>query len=68
MIRVYKDDHLISEQVETEMVTGLTELPENRYAYSVSNGTIGVYEQETRLWRVKVFKLASSCFNGVVMC
>lgn len=54
MIRVYKDDRLISEQTETEMVTGLSEMPDNRYGYSVSNGTIGVYEQDTRLWRVKV--------------
>lgn len=45
---------MISENVETEIVTGLISLPENRFAYSVSNGTVGVYEQDVRLWRVKV--------------
>lgn len=53
-IRVFKNDQIISEQVETEVVTGLAVLPENRFAYSVSNGTVGVYEQDMRLWRVKV--------------
>lgn len=54
MIRVYKGDGIIAELTETEVVTGLTVLPENKFAYSVSNGTIGVYEQDVRLWRVKV--------------
>lgn len=63
MIRVYKDERLICEQTETEMVTGLVELPDNKYAYSVSNGTIGVYEQDTRLWRVKVNLLHTTGFK-----
>ena len=54
IIRVYKGDDIIAEVTETEVVTGLTVLPENKFAYSVSNGTIGVYEQDVRLWRVKV--------------
>lgn len=53
-IRVYKGDKIIGESVETEIVTGLASLPESRFAYSVSNGTVGVYEQDMRLWRVKV--------------
>ncbi|XP_045482156.1 Bardet-Biedl syndrome 2 protein-like [Harmonia axyridis] len=52
-IRILKWDTLISESTETEVVTLLVSLPENRFAYAVSNGTIGVYEQENRLWRVK---------------
>lgn len=59
-IRILKWDTLLSESIETEVVTHLVCLPENRFAYAVSNGTIGVYEQDTRLWRVKVsnqFKL-----------
>ncbi|KAJ3649377.1 hypothetical protein Zmor_021125 [Zophobas morio] len=52
-IRVFKGDQIIAEHVETEVVTGLAVLPENRFAYSVSNGTVGVYEQDVRLWRVK---------------
>lgn len=53
-IRVFKGDQAIAEHVETEVVTNLVALPENRFAYSVSNGTVGVYEQDVRLWRVKV--------------
>lgn len=53
-IRVFKGDQVIAEHVETEIVTGLVALPESRFAYSVSNGTVGVYEQDVRLWRVKV--------------
>lgn len=51
---MFKGDQTIAEHAETEVVTGLTALPENRFAYSVSNGTVGVYEQDVRLWRVKV--------------
>lgn len=52
-IRVYKKDTVITEILETEVVTSLLSLPDNRFAYSVSNGTIGVYDQEVRIWRVK---------------
>ncbi|KAJ8927775.1 hypothetical protein NQ314_019724 [Rhamnusium bicolor] len=53
IIRIFKGDLIIAEHVETEVVTNLVALPENRFAYSVSNGTVGVYEQDIRLWRVK---------------
>lgn len=66
-IRIFKGDQIIAEHVETEVVTGLVVLPENRFAYSISNGTVGVYEQDVRLWRVKVQKFANfiqfSIFN-----
>ncbi|XP_050507781.1 Bardet-Biedl syndrome 2 protein-like [Diabrotica virgifera virgifera] len=52
-IRIFDKDRMLAEHVETEVVTNLLALPENRFAYSVSNGTVGVYEQEVRLWRVK---------------
>lgn len=53
-IRVYKGDQIVAEVTETEVVTGLLALPQNMFAYSVSNGTVGIYEQDVRLWRVKV--------------
>ncbi|XP_017768164.1 PREDICTED: Bardet-Biedl syndrome 2 protein-like [Nicrophorus vespilloides] len=62
-IRVYKGDRLLAEQTETEVVTGLAALPDNRFAYSVSNGTVGVYEQDIRLWRVKSKNFAISLFS-----
>ncbi|CAH0550808.1 unnamed protein product [Brassicogethes aeneus] len=63
-IRVFKDK-ILTELSETEVVTNLTALPENRFAYSVSNGTVGVYEQEVRLWRVKSknFTISLKCYD-----
>ncbi|XP_030746348.1 Bardet-Biedl syndrome 2 protein homolog, partial [Sitophilus oryzae] len=52
-IRIYKGDQIIAEHNETEVVTGLISLAENRFGYSVSNGTVGVYENSLRLWRIK---------------
>lgn len=64
-IRIYKGDQVIAEHVETEVVTNLVNLPEHRFAYAVSNGTIGVYEQDNRLWRVKSkhFGIALQCYD-----
>ncbi|KRT85660.1 hypothetical protein AMK59_441, partial [Oryctes borbonicus] len=33
------------------------------FGYSVSNGTIGVYEQDVRLWRVKSKNFAISTYS-----
>ncbi|XP_030766651.1 Bardet-Biedl syndrome 2 protein homolog [Sitophilus oryzae] len=52
-IRIYKGDQILAEHNETEVVTGLISLTENRFGYSVSNGTVGVYENSLRLWRIK---------------
>ncbi|XP_019881742.1 Bardet-Biedl syndrome 2 protein [Aethina tumida] len=64
-IRVFKGDQVLAELVETEVVTNLVALPDNRFAYSVSNGTVGVYEQELRLWRVKSknFAISLRCYD-----
>ncbi|KAJ8947859.1 hypothetical protein NQ318_010005 [Aromia moschata] len=59
-IRVYKGHQTIAQYTETEVVTNLVALPENRFAYSVSNGTVGVYEQDVRLWRIKSKNIAIS--------
>ena len=60
-IRIFKGDEIIAEHNETEVVTGLISLPDHKFAYSVSNGTVGVYESNSRLWRVKVSKIKFSC-------
>jgi len=44
---------VISETSETERVMHLTALQETQYGYGLANGTIGVYDRSTRLWRVK---------------
>eukprot|EP00878_Enallax_costatus_P027508 GHUV01029628.1.p1 GENE.GHUV01029628.1~~GHUV01029628.1.p1 ORF type:complete len:250 (+),score=81.80 GHUV01029628.1:663-1412(+) len=52
-IRVYKDDELVLQIPEADVVTALVGLGGKRFAYALRNGTIGVYQESTRLWRVK---------------
>lgn len=42
------------EIAETGPVLCLTPVTEVRFAYGLANGTIGIYEEGIRLWRVKV--------------
>lgn len=42
------------ELAETGPVTCLSVITEVRFAYGLANGTIGIYEEGLRLWRVKV--------------
>ena len=53
-IRVFKDDNILNEIRETEAVTSLAALRGNCFAYGLENCTVGVYEKQQRLWRVKV--------------
>lgn len=52
-IRIFKDDEMLTEMTETEAVIGICPLYGNRFGYALSNGTVGVYEKTTRLWRIK---------------
>ncbi|OWR55363.1 putative Bbs2 protein [Danaus plexippus plexippus] len=52
-IKVLKDDHFIMEIAETGPVSCLSYINEVRFAYGLANGTIGIYEDGIRLWRVK---------------
>ncbi|XP_037294953.1 Bardet-Biedl syndrome 2 protein homolog isoform X2 [Manduca sexta] len=52
-IRVLKNNQFIAELPETGPVTCLTLINEVRFAYGLANGTIGIYEEGIRLWRVK---------------
>lgn len=42
------------EIAETGPVSCLSYINEVRFAYGLANGTIGIYEDGIRLWRVKV--------------
>ncbi|CAM1154557.1 BBS2 (predicted) [Pycnogonum litorale] len=44
---------MISEISETEAIVGLCEISGDRFAYALSNGTVGVYENSERHWRIK---------------
>ncbi|XP_063228678.1 Bardet-Biedl syndrome 2 protein homolog isoform X3 [Bacillus rossius redtenbacheri] len=52
-IRVFKNDHIVSELTETDAVTSLASFRNAVFGYGLANGTVGVYEQLQRLWRVK---------------
>ncbi|XP_013137030.1 PREDICTED: Bardet-Biedl syndrome 2 protein homolog [Papilio polytes] len=52
-IRVLKNNQFIMELAETGSVTCLSPITEVRFAYGLANGTIGIYEEGLRLWRVK---------------
>ncbi|XP_063830957.1 Bardet-Biedl syndrome 2 protein homolog [Ostrinia nubilalis] len=52
-IRVLKNNQFIMEIAETGPVLCLTPVTEIRFAYGLANGTIGIYEEGIRLWRVK---------------
>lgn len=52
-IRVFKEDLLLYELNETDEISCLCSLGKGRFAYGLANGTLGVYEGETRIWRIK---------------
>ncbi|XP_047031016.1 Bardet-Biedl syndrome 2 protein homolog isoform X2 [Helicoverpa zea] len=52
-IRVLKNNQFIAEIAETGPILCLSPVNEVRFAYGLANGTIGIYEEGIRLWRVK---------------
>lgn len=52
-IRVFKDDLLLFELNETDAVTSVHDLGHGTFAYALANGTLGAYQGEIRLWRIK---------------
>ncbi|XP_077966943.1 BBSome complex member BBS2-like isoform X2 [Styela clava] len=52
-IRVFQEDEIISEVSENDTVTGLSPISGSRFAYTLANGTVGVYDRTARYWRVK---------------
>ena len=60
-IRVYKNERLLAEITEADKVTLLSSLPQKKFSYGLSNGTVGVYESSSRRsWRVKTKNKVSS--------
>ncbi|XP_033647290.1 Bardet-Biedl syndrome 2 protein homolog [Asterias rubens] len=52
-IRVFKKDEIIAEMTETEAISALCAMANNRFGYALANGTVGVYENNSRYWRIK---------------
>ncbi|XP_045438801.1 Bardet-Biedl syndrome 2 protein isoform X2 [Pipistrellus kuhlii] len=53
-IRVFKEDEIVAEMTETEIVTSLCSVYGSRFGYALANGTVGVYDKTARYWRIKV--------------
>uniref|UniRef100_A0A8C6XHF6 Bardet-Biedl syndrome 2 protein homolog n=1 Tax=Naja naja TaxID=35670 RepID=A0A8C6XHF6_NAJNA len=52
-IRVFKEDEIVAEMSETEIITALTAMSPTRLGYALANGTVGIYNQAARYWRIK---------------
>jgi Bardet-Biedl syndrome 2 protein len=52
-ICIFSGESVISEVTESERITGLCNMRGTRYGYALANGTVGVYDRMTRVWRVK---------------
>jgi Bardet-Biedl syndrome 2 protein len=52
-IRCFQQEETIFEVTETDAVTHLSPIVNKRFVYALANGTVGVYDGSTRLWRVK---------------
>ncbi|CAF0727160.1 unnamed protein product [Rotaria sp. Silwood1] len=57
-IRVFREDQLIAEMQESEIVVSICPLINARFAYALSNGTVGTYERSNRNWRIKSRNIA----------
>ncbi|XP_005107459.1 Bardet-Biedl syndrome 2 protein homolog [Aplysia californica] len=52
-IRVFREDEIIAEMTETEVITNVCPMLGTRFGYSLGNGTVGVYDKTSRYWRIK---------------
>lgn len=52
-IRIFQGEEVISEVTEAAKIVELCRIRGKRYGYALENGTIGVYEGGSRVWRVK---------------
>uniref|UniRef100_A0A0K0DQS2 BBS2_Mid domain-containing protein n=1 Tax=Angiostrongylus cantonensis TaxID=6313 RepID=A0A0K0DQS2_ANGCA len=52
-LRVFKNDLMRAELLETDAVILLQAINKSHFGYALANGTVGVYHQDQRLWRIK---------------
>jgi len=60
-LRAFRGDSVVMEVTETARASGLSALAPGSFAYSLDNGTVGVYKAGRRLWRVKARGRATTC-------
>ncbi|KAH9526076.1 Bardet-Biedl syndrome 2 protein, variant 2 [Dermatophagoides farinae] len=63
-IQVFKKDAIICEMSETDCVTHLCPLGPTLFAYALANGTVGVYQNKERVWRIKSKNQAMTLFGA----
>jgi Bardet-Biedl syndrome 2 protein len=60
MIRAFKAENMVLEITESAKVCQLVHIGDGLFAFALDNGTLGVYNQKKRLWRIKAkFKVSS---------
>lgn len=59
-IKVYSGEQLLYEFTESGAIQNLSQLGNQQIAYTVMSGTVGVYEENLRLWRIKSKNRATS--------
>jgi len=52
-IRVFASEEVGLEMTESDVVTNLTPVHTTNFGYSLANGTVGVYNNATRVWHAK---------------
>ncbi|KAL0484490.1 bbs2, partial [Acrasis kona] len=52
-IYIYKEEEVLSEVPENDQVVKLCGMRFAKYGYGLGNGTIGLYDKDKRVWRVK---------------
>jgi len=64
-IRIFNGDAIIGEISENEAVTHLCKISATKFGYGLVNGTVGVYDGSTRIWRIKSKQRITSmqCFD-----
>lgn len=52
-IHIFQKEVVVCEATECEVVCGLCPIRDTLYGYALKNGTIGVYNNDTRVWHAK---------------
>lgn len=53
---------MLAEMKENDAISFLTPLSESAFGYALANGTVGVYDKNRRLWRIKVSSIEVKVF------
>mmetsp|Transcript_1183 Transcript_1183/g.3589 ORF Transcript_1183/g.3589 Transcript_1183/m.3589 type:complete len:718 (+) Transcript_1183:115-2268(+) len=61
-MRIFRNEDVIKEITETDVIIRLEPVHKTRFAYALMHGTVGVYDRMARAWRVKS-KNRVNCIN-----